>query len=370
MQTRARSLDEWLSEILRRSTAPFHEQLVTAPIKAFARERGLGLKEDRAGNLVLEYRRPRRGQQPVAFTCHTDHPGFEVIAVRGRTATLRLLGGVDEPTLRNSRILLLGAAGPVRAEVLAVKMAKDRRVDDTTLRVRCAAPVAVGDWGHFDLVRLSLAGGKIRSKALDNVLSAALILKLLDDFSADERPAHVYGVFTVAEEVGFVGAMELMKSNLLPRRVPMVVMETSRELPGFKIGAGPVVRVGDRLSVYDDELTRWLTETAEALAKREPGFRFQRALMPGGACEASLYQLEGRPTCALAIALANYHNMGRRGAAAEWVSRSDAEQMLMLLTALTTSGPKPGRREELRRLLWRQHRRYAARFRRGAPKPA
>lgn len=365
MKVRAQSLEYWLGEILRLPTAPFHEQQVTGRIKAFARERGLGLKEDRAGNLVLEYRQGARGRQPVAFCCHTDHPGFEVIAARGRLATLRLLGGVDEPTLRRSRIRLLSAGGPVRAEVLAVTMAKDRRKDDTTLRVRAAAPVAVGDWGHFDLVALSLAGGKIRSKALDNVLSAALILKLLDDFSAEKRAGHVYGVFTAAEEVGFVGAMELMRSGLLPRHVPMVVMETSRELPGFKIGAGPVVRVGDRLSVYDDELTRWLTETAEALAKADKSFRFQRALMPGGACEASLYQLEGRATCALAVALANYHNMGPRGAAAEWVSRADAEQMLQLLAALTAQGPQPGRREALRKLIWKQHRRYAGRFRRG-----
>ncbi len=365
MAMTARSLDYWLQEILPLSTAPFYEQIVAARVKAFAAERGLGVKEDRAGNLVLEYRNLGAGkkQRPVAFTCHMDHPGFEVISVRGRQAQLRLLGGVDEPTLKNSRVLLISGGEKVKAEVLSVKMAADRRKDDTTLRVRCARPVSVGDWGHFDLVPLSLAGGKIRSKALDNTLSVALILCLLDGFSAAKRKAHVYGVFTVAEEVGFVGAMELMRSNLLPKRVPMVVMETSRELPSFKIGGGPVVRVGDRMSVYDDELTRWLTETAETLDAKEPGFQFQRALMPGGACEATLFQMEGRPTCALAVALANYHNMGRSGAAAEWVNRGDAEQMLMLLEALTATGPKPGRRDELLKRIWRQHRRYAKRFR-------
>ncbi len=363
MAKTAGGLEYWLREILTLSTAPFHEELVAERVKAFAAERGLKVKEDRAGNLVLEYRNPRKGQRPVAFTCHMDHPGFEVIETRGHQAKLRLLGGVDEPTLKNSSVLLRHEGKPVKAEVLSVKMAKDRRKDDTTLRVRCASPVAPGDWGHFDLVKLSLAGGKIRSKALDNLLSAALILCLLDDFSTSKRKAHVYGVFTVAEEVGFVGAMELVRSNLLPKRVPMVVMETSRELPGFKIGGGPVVRVGDRMSIYDDELTRWLTETGEALDAKRPDFQFQRALMPGGACEATLFQMEGRPTCALAIALANYHNMGRNGAAPEWVNRRDAEQMLMLLTALTAQGPKPGRRDELLKRIWRHHRRYAKRFR-------
>ncbi len=362
MNGKGKGLEHWLREILPLPTAPFHEERVSERVQRFARERGLACRRDRAGNLLLEYRRPGAATSPVAFTCHMDHPGFEVLDCRGRQARLRLLGGVEEPTLRGSRILIHGAEGAVRAEVRSVRMAADRRKEHTTLRVRCEAPVAPGDWGHFDLVPLSLAGGKIRSKALDNVLSVAIILALLDGLAAARRKAHVYGVFTVAEEVGFVGAMELARGRMLPRRVPLVVMETSRELPSFEIGGGPVVRVGDRISVYDDELTRWLSETAERLAERDGDFRWQRALMPGGACEATLFQLAGWRAGALAIALANYHNMGAKGAAAEWVDRRDAEQMLELLEALALRGPRPGRSEDLLRRLYRQHRRYAGRF--------
>ena len=92
-------------------------------------------------------------------------------------------------------------------------------------------------FGQFDLPPLSLAGGRIRATALDNLSSAALILALLDRLAVSGRKAHVYGLFTVAEEAGFVGAMESIKSKLLPARVPLVVMETSRELPSFRQGA-------------------------------------------------------------------------------------------------------------------------------------
>jgi putative aminopeptidase FrvX len=356
-------LEYWLGEILPLPTAPFHEERVAARVRRFASERGLRCRSDRAGNLVLEYRRGE-SEAPVAFTSHLDHPGFEVIESRGRRARLRLLGGVDEPTLRRCRILLHGAEGPVRAELISLSMTRDRRKSETELSVRCERPVAAGDFGHFDLTPLSLARGRISSKALDNVLSVAVILAMLDDLAATRRKAHVYGVFTVAEEVGFVGAMELMLGRLLPKRVPMVVLETSRELPSFKIGAGPVVRVGDRISVFDDALTRWLTETAESLREREPDFRFQRALMPGGMCEASLYQLVGRRACALAVPLANYHNIGPKGAAPEWVDRRDAEDLLRLLGALGRKGPDPGRSAAFLKQLYRQHRRYSPRFRR------
>jgi len=96
--------------------------------------------------------------------------------------------------------------------------------------------------------------------------------------------------------------------------------------------------------------------------KEKPGFRYQRALMPGGACEATLFQLAGRRTGALALALKNYHNMGARGAAAEAVHRRDAEQMLDLLEKLALRGPARGREDKLFKDLKRIHRRYASRF--------
>jgi putative aminopeptidase FrvX len=162
-------LDYWLREILTLPTAPFHEDAVAARVRRFAAERGLPVRGDRAGNLVVEYR--RGDAPPVAFTSHMDHPGFEVTAARGHTAALRLLGGVDEPTLRRSRIRLLTAGGPVRATPLSVQMTRDRRKAPTTLVVGCDGPVAPGDWGQFDLPGLSLAAGQIRAPALDNVLS-------------------------------------------------------------------------------------------------------------------------------------------------------------------------------------------------------
>ncbi|MCP4547836.1 MAG: hypothetical protein GY835_15345 [bacterium] len=362
MKSNSDHLEYWLREILTLPTAPFHEEAISRRIKRFAAERKLKVREDRAGNLVVEYRKPGKGVSPVAFTGHMDHPGFEVVEVRGRQARLRLLGGVDEPTLRNSTIRLYTSTGTVKAEVRSVRMAADRRKQHTLLDVRCDKPVQVGDWGQFDLVQLSLADGKIRSVALDNVCSVALILALLDRLAAGRRKGHVYGVFTACEEVGFVGALELVRSGILPKRVPLVVLETSRELPSFKIGAGPVIRVGDRLSVYNDFLTRWLTDTAGKLAEQDDGFRFQRALMPGGMCEATLYQLEGWSACALALALANYHNMGRSGAAAEWVSRRDAEDLLLLLEQLVKKGPGSTSADKLRSGLERQYLRYRHRF--------
>jgi len=356
-------LDYWLAEILTLPTAPFHEDAVRERVRRLARDRGLGIKEDRAGNLLLEYRNRGKRSRPVAFTSHMDHPGFELIESRGRVARARLLGGVDEKTLRGSRLVFQTDAGRIRAETLSVKMAANRAKDDTILRLRAESPIPAGSFGWFDLTPMTISRGRIRSKAIDNLISVALICALLDGLAASGRKAQVYGLFTVAEEVGFVGAMEAIRNRLIPGKLPLVVLEASSERPSFKIGEGPVIRVGDRVSVFDNELTLWLDDTAAALHASDPDFRHQRALMPGGRCEATLFQTAGFKTAAMALALDNYHNMGRRGAAAEAVSRADTGQMLQLMEALALRGPDPDRKEKLFREMEGVHRRYAARFR-------
>jgi endoglucanase len=105
---------------------------------------------------------------------------------------------------------------------------------------------------------------------------------------------------------------------------------------------GPVLRVGDRMTCFDPEMDLWLADTASRLVKLNPRFAFQRALMTGGACEASLFQLHGRRVGALAMPLGNYHNMTARGGiGAEFVSIGDFDQALLWLEAMAKHPPQP-----------------------------
>jgi len=53
--------------------------------------------------------------------------------------------------------------------------------------------------------------------------------------------------------------------------------------------------------------------------------------MPGGTCEATLYQLGGRRSCGISIPLGNYHNSTNRGVAPEYVSLADLRGVVDLL---------------------------------------
>lgn len=337
----------FLEGILRLPTAPYREQYISAALERAARRQELTVKHDRYGNLYVSYRKGRA--EPVAFTAHMDHPGFEVTDGGARARGL-FLGGVALENLQGARVVAYadapgrdaahGPPDPVRGRIARVtsRPVAGRR-PEMWLDLEFDTPVAPGSFGCFDLP-CEIADGTLRGCALDNLLSCVLVLQTLAALKRGGATADVLGVFTRAEEVGLVGAGGVLRSPILTPERPLVVLETSKELPGFAIGSGPVVRVGDRMTAFDPRMDLWLSTQAGALAAEEPEFAWQRALMTGGACEASLYVLHGRPVGALALPLGNYHNMTPEGGiAAEYVSTADVDNLLLFLEHLAVNPP-------------------------------
>jgi endoglucanase len=85
----------------------------------------------------------------------------------------------------------------------------------------------------------------------------------------------------------------------------LLSIETSRELPTARIGDGPIVRIGDRATVFDQDLSNRICHAAE-----QAGVRHQRKLMDGGGCEATAFGIYGYQATGLCLALGNWHNRG------------------------------------------------------------
>ena len=114
----------------------------------------------------------------------------------------------------------------------------------------------------------------------------------------------------------------------------VVSLETSSERPPARLGDGPIVRVGDKTSVFDATVTAELAATATAA-----GITFQRCLMSGGTCEATAFRLYGVRCGALCVALGNYHNCGPdQRIEAEYVSQSDFEGLVALCVQVARRG--------------------------------
>src|SRR5438132_2754031 len=108
-------------------------------------------------------------------------------------------------------------------------------------------------------------------------------------------------------------------------------------MPPVKMGSSVIIRVGDRASIFDSQATRFLAEVAGSIKGK---FQFQRALMSGGTCEGTAYQEFGYQTCAVCVALGNYHNCAPNNQIrAEYVSIPDALSMVQLLVEAARQMP-------------------------------
>jgi putative aminopeptidase FrvX len=171
-------------------------------------------------------------------------------------------------------------------------------------------------------------------RACDDLIGVSCILAALIELRRARAKVDVIGALTRAEEVGFHGALALATGDYLPKQSLVISLETSKELPGAKMGKGVIIRVGDRSSVFDSAATRFLGELAGELKQQQLSFNFQRALMSGGTCEGSAYQEFGFKVAALCVALGNYHNCGAKNKIrSEFVSVNDSLNMIALLVA-------------------------------------
>jgi endoglucanase len=290
--------------LLEQPTAPFHEDAVRAEIeRQLAGLPNVRVERDDFGNVIALYQCgpavPR-----LALAAHMDHPAY---------VGDKFLGGVPQAY-------------------------RDRKPPTRDF----------GAYAMWDLPAFEVREGRIHSRACDDLIGCAAIVATLRELAESGAEAACYGLFTRAEEVGFVGAIQLAKSERLPREVTIVSLETSSERGGLvKMGAGVIVRVGDKTSIFHPAATAQLVELAKA-----HDIPYQRALMSGGTCEATAYQLYGYRTAGLCVALGNYHNCGPdESIAAEFVAIEDVVGLARLCSVAVRAGELPDPDHALRRRL-------------------
>lgn len=323
-------------EIVSTPTASFHEHHVLRHLATHATQLGLATAQDRWGNLHVRYRRGRRSRQWVLIA-HTDHPGFFITAAQGKRARGRWFGRVEPVYFPGARVRLHDAGSRTLGGRVTRAIRGQTRGRIEQLQLVTEEPAAVGMIGMWDLPACDLRGDRLHLRVADDLVGCAILGGLLESLIESRAPAAVEIVYTRAEEAGLLGSTALARAGDLSRDDAILVVETSREMPVARIGGGPVLRVGDRMTVFDPALARWQQRIAQQLAAQPRGFRFQRALMDGGTCEASAFAAYGYRTSGLAIPLGNYHNMGPRRIAAEVVSVQDLIGAVRFLEALVAS---------------------------------
>ncbi len=347
----APSTSDILKRLLSQPTAPFREAFVAAESKRLLDEHGIPCFLDPAGNLIagVASARDLSSGFRIGLIAHMDHPGFHVER-RARGGDPRLFeatfwGGAPFDGMPGAEVLVYDPAEKDAIVKGRVREVRDGRTRASGRRLLLDLDVADGDripkhaFGSFDLPGVAFDGDFVSTRAADDVAGCAIALgAIIDDRALARvegktgrgRRAPLFAVLTRAEEVGFIGCLDLLESRRLRSNCWMISLEASRELPEAELGKGPVLRIGDKTCLFDAEFAAltWLLarDLETATKKTEKPFKFQRRLMSGGTCEATPLTLFGIKAAALAVPLRNYHNIGEDGRPApEIISLGDVE---------------------------------------------
>jgi putative aminopeptidase FrvX len=295
----------WLLDLTHVPTTSGREQRVIDWVRNWVDRRDdLKVVADKSGNLLITVKGRRSRTDPVIAAAHMDHPGFVVESVNGRNVTAVFRGGVLEPYFAEAAVEFFdNRDGRHPGKVT------DYDTDSKTAVVQLNAPTsvlgigAVGRW-RFAPPSLGVKRDLLHAPACDDLAGVAAALTAIDQSRRKPELRHFGVLLTRGEEEGLLGAIAAARDGTCPDGSRVLSIETSRSFDDSPIGGGPIVRVGDKSSVFDSDLTNRLSIVA-----RDSKLPHQRKLMAGGTCEATAFGAYGIASTGLCLALGNYHNM-------------------------------------------------------------
>jgi putative aminopeptidase FrvX len=339
-------------------TAPFREKAVARKAREWiARHLGrkVSVREVRGG-FIVSYRGAGKGPA-LALAAHLDHPAFRLEKLTREGATATLQGGLPPHLLPGAAVEAFAAVpkdnDPLARGVLGPRPKKEGEL----WTIRWTQPPTEGAKPVFAVLALTaceIKDGWLNSRSVDDLLGCAVSLEAVRRLAAARVKTNVTVLLNRAEEVGFVGALDMIRSGALSPDDSYLSIESSRELPGSRPGRGPTIRLGDRACAFDPNLVALLDDAGARLRRR--GTKVQRLRLTGGTCEATAYLTFGLEAAGVAVPLVNYHNgWGADAIAPERVRLSDVEGAVRLLVEAAKLFPARTLRGALRVRLAKRH---------------
>lgn len=318
-----------LKKVFASPTAPFREQFVLRSIEDIAKSKKWPYTWDKFGNFILGVKNIKElavGKRVLLFA-HTDHPGFHILKqTDAYTLEAKWYGGAPFKKMKGAKVRIYDPALSTLSYEGRVTEFESGAYKRTGMRMKIRlkrqAKVAKGSFGAFDFSAYQFQGNKVVTRVADDLAGCVLALGAYSDLKGKQKQ-NIACVFTRAEEVGYIGCLSFLKSYQISKHSFAISLEASRTLPGALLGKGPVLRLGDRSTLFDNPASQYLKWVADNIKHKD--FCYQRRIMDGGSCEATALNHFGVRTTGLAVPLANYHNEGSRGPAPEIIDIRDVE---------------------------------------------
>ncbi len=233
------------------------------------------VRVDRLGNCIVTLKGKKRAPKTVLFAAHMDEVGGIVTGVT-ENGYLRFstVGGVSSDVLFARRVMVNGHIGVIGGKAIhqckgdtktTIPSVSDMLIDIGAKNSKQARTIAnEGDVFSFCDEQLSLENGYFASKALDDRVGCALLLKL-----AQIEPEYdVTLAFTVQEEIGTRGAA-VAAFSIQPEIAVVIDATTAADVAGVppekqvcQTKNGAMVSYMDRGTLYDTKLYQYIRSLA------------------------------------------------------------------------------------------------------------
>ena len=244
---------------------------------------------DKMGNVIARISLGNSEERKrVMLSAHTDEVGFMIEEIKNDgTLTFGCLGGIDPSVVAGRRVRVGNertlTTGIICSKAIHHKSKSERKsavdCDKLYIDIGCQSRedaekvVSVGDFATFDSTPYLFGKDNrtLKSKALDDRMGCALLIELMRRIN-EERPSldlDIYFCFTVREETGYSGAF-VTAERILPDFALIFESTAVGDLPEApsnkrvaELGAGAVISVADRSTIYDKELIDLAFATAK-----------------------------------------------------------------------------------------------------------
>ena len=303
------------------------------------------LKVDRLGN-ILFHKKGKSNSKKLMIAAHMDEIGLMVTDIDDM-GLLKFItvGGIDKRVLVSKPVLVgknkipgVIGAKPIhlqnREEWKNALNIEQLYVDIGAENKEAAEKlVSIGDYIIFDSEYIEFGNNLVKAKALDDRVGCGVLIRLIQEMD----DVDFYGVFTVMEEVGLVGAgpaayeinpdIAIILEGTLCYDIP----ELDSHLVPTYLGKGPAISLIDRTTLFDRHLREKIVSIAE---KNNIPYQYRKSSMGGNDSGKIHTTKEGSVTTTISVPCRNIHS------STSVMSKDDYENTFKLLKAILSEYKK------------------------------
>lgn len=297
------------------------------------------LKVDKIGNIIA-YKKGKIDSPKFMITAHMDEVGLMITGIdKSGLLKFTTVGGIDKRILV-SKCVKIGEKripGVIGSKPIHLQKRDEwsKALDINNLYIDIGVDskeealklVSIGDYVMFDSEYVEFGNNLVKAKALDNRVGCSLLIDLLKE----KTDMSFYGVFTVMEEVGLIGAgpaaytvhpdIGIVLEGTLCADTP----DMEKHMIPTKLGDGPAISLMDRTTLFDMNFRNKIVDIAE---KNKIPYQFRKTTF-GGNDSGRIHQTkEGSITSTISVPCRYIHSL------VSVMSKDDYDNTLRLLKSI------------------------------------